>query len=464
MKFFYNLCLKGDDAGLDSDILSGVRKRYFADFQRIRDKITINSDADSILYDYGIEKGKPMSWQVLSQDKSVRQDVSAADEGRYYLCFYRDGSLYKRVLFSRLHTLLKAEYFDVPTGLPVVTLEPRKAQSGLCILYRAGADAQPIVLYPMQSIPDGRVRDRVMRDFENYTVSASTDEGIIRFLSEEQEKTLKVFVECMQKKLDAEQEVSYVGDSAPLSDKIKAKDFNVKRNLAGSLDISEAADFAYVREETEETGSDEADLVAQAAAAAIVEAIADAPAEALADAPAEEPSAPAVVAEQQDAPEQPVPMPAKSIMADGARYSYYGDLDAAGNRSGYGRTVTEEGRTAYEGYYFNDKRSGAGSYYYKDGSLCYTGEWVENVRHGVGVGVSSHDGSIHVGRWSLNKPEGSGVRLSADGEIRFVCRRLPDGTTVLTNYQPDGGIIIAKYDENGKKIAERSLAPDDLFR
>ena len=142
---------------------------------------------------------------------------------------------------------------------------------------------------------------------------------------------------------------------------------------------------------------------------------------------------------------------------------YFGELDENGNRSGYGRTVTDEGRTAYEGNYRSDKRSGVGSYFYKNGSLCYSGEWAQNARHGVGVGVSSADGSIHVGRWSFNKPEGTGVRLSADGSVRFVCKELSDGTTVLINFFPDDTVTAAKYDENGRKLEERSLPLNALF-
>ena len=486
MKFFYNFCLKADDEALDSDILAGVRKGYFSGFQRIKDKITINSDSDSVSYDYAIEWGKPMSWAVRSQDKTVLQDVAPAGDGKYYICSYRDAKLYKRILFSRLHTLLKVEYFDAATGLTTATLEPRKAKSGLCILYSTGDAAQPTVLYPMDENSDHRIRERVQRDFGNYTVSASTDDGIVRFLSDDQEKTLHVFIRCIQRELDAEQEISYVGEDTPLYDKISAKDFNVKRNLASSLDITKAAEFTFtpaadaalaVTPDGNSTEADaEAEAVAQAAAAAISMAIGAAPADdppkGKTDAPESDRSASSDMA----ASDEPIPassapyeaqsaaQPDKMIMADGAQYSYYGELDDHGNRSGYGRTVTENGRTAYEGAYLNDKRSGVGSYYYKDGSLCYTGEWVENVRHGVGVGVSSHDGSIHVGRWAYNKPEGNGVRLTSDGDIKFVCRQLPDGATILTNYLPDGSLIVAKYDAKGKKLAEKTISPEDLFK
>ena len=124
--------------------------------------------------------------------------------------------------------------------------------------------------------------------------------------------------------------------------------------------------------------------------------------------------------------------------------------------------MTDLGRTAYEGNYRNDKRSGKGAYFYKDGTLCYSGDWAENARHGVGVGISSRDGSMHIGRWKNNKPEGNGVRLSAEGDIRFVCKELSDGGTVLMNYLPDDTVLISKYDAQGKKIAEKTVSLTDF--
>ena len=46
-------------------------------------------------------------------------------------------------------------------------------------------------------------------------------------------------------------------------------------------------------------------------------------------------------------------------------------------RDGRGRTAMENGITAYEGNYKDDKRSGFGAYYFKSGNLCYVGAWCE---------------------------------------------------------------------------------------
>lgn len=443
IKYFYNFCVASlDDTDLRGDILSAVRRSYFDDFDKIRDRITVDSEGEFFSYDYCIEKDKPLKWTVKSSDGTVLQDISQSDSGRYYLCFYRDRMLFKRLLFSRLHTLLKAEYTD-ESGAVCCSVEPRKLNEGLCLLYKSRDIDEPLVLSDMPYIGDERIRARVDEEFTDYTVVASTNEGIVRYLSDEQRALFDSFVEKVQTELDSIVEESFVGDEAPLHDKINAKDFNIKRNLYGALDITQARDFgAPAEEEPEEEPEDTEEITATAEDT--------------------EETSPEVSDETEESEENDAAKPDKLIIADGAVYSYYGELDENGNRSGYGRTMTDLGRTAYEGTYLNDKRSGTGSYYYKDGALCYSGEWAENARHGVGIGVSARDGSIHIGKWKNNKPEGSGVRVSADGEIRFVCKELPDGSTVLMTYNDDNTVVISRYDADGAKTAEKTVSLTDF--
>lgn len=524
IQYFYNFCLKDiDHTDLDGDLLSGIRKSFFLNRERIKDKLTGNSEADPLFYDFLIESERPMKWTVKTSSGTTVQEVMLSDNGKYYIYFYEAQALYKRLLFSKHHTLLKCEYFDTATGVVRHTLEPRKAQNGLCILYTVKTSAQPIALFEEPYVRDDSVRNRLHDDFDHYTVIASTNEGLVRFLSEAQIVEFNALKEKYEYEAVQKREESFVDDT-PLLDKIKVNDFNVKRNLSTALDITLAMEFG-VHEEFEESPAeypavalrvdanenedvpqveyeDETILidgyvspvqtapeVAPAEPAAVEETTASPvaaeepivepapPVDDLQDVdsaetadtapePVSETEPPAVIpfnqVEAPQAEEKPVGMPDKQIMADGAVYNYYGDLDANGNRSGYGRTMTDLGRTAYEGHYYNDKRSGVGSYFYKNGALCYAGDWYENVRHGTGVGVSSRDGSIHVGNWKNNKPDGNGVRLTAQGDIKFVCKTLADGTTVLMHYMPDDTVVISKYDKFGMKLGDTTISLKDL--
>lgn len=512
IQYFYNFCLKDiDKTDLEGDLLTGIRKSFFQNRARIKDKLTSNSESEPLFYDFIIENEKPMKWTVKDASGATVQEVMLSDGGKYYIYYYAGKALYKRLLFSKYHTLLKAEYFDMVSGDVRYTLEPRKAQNGLCILYSVKSSAQPVPLFDAPEITNEKVRQRMRDEFTDYTVVASTDEGIVRFLSDAQLAAFHSLKEKIESQVDQEAEESFVGDETPLLDKIKANDFNVKRNLSTALDITLAMEFG-VHDELEESPAeyspslsmmtaqehtpapedeDETILVdgydqdeqavedlqrldgvpeptdenADENAAVPEKAETDTTEEAAAPvfAPQLVPFTRDTNKEQQNKPDESAAgQPDKRIIADGAEYSYYGELDEKGNRSGFGRTMTDLGRTAYEGHYLNDKRSGTGSYFYKDGTLCYSGDWLENVRYGTGVGVSSRDGSIHVGNWKNNKPDGNGVRLTAKGDIKFVCKTLSDDTTVLMHYLPDDTVVISKYDKFGMKLGDTTISLKDL--
>jgi Uncharacterized protein conserved in bacteria len=99
-------------------------------------------------------------------------------------------------------------------------------------------------------------------------------------------------------------------------------------------------------------------------------------------------------------------------------YLYFGKV-IDGLREGRGRTQMQNGGTAYEGGYRNDKRNGFGVYYYKSGKVCYVGGWKENRRDGAGVSYSSRDGSIFVGKWKDNIPTGIGTAFDAEGNLIY---------------------------------------------
>ena len=67
-----------------------------------------------------------------------------------------------------------------------------------------------------------------------------------------------------------------------------------------------------------------------------------------------------------------------------------------------------------------------------------------------------------MGHWLNNKPEGTGVRMTADGEIKFVCKKLSDGGTVLLHYSDDDTVLMSKYDNNGNKLSEKVVSLTDF--
>jgi antitoxin component YwqK of YwqJK toxin-antitoxin module len=130
-------------------------------------------------------------------------------------------------------------------------------------------------------------------------------------------------------------------------------------------------------------------------------------------------------------------------------YLYFGQI-IEGLRQGRGRTQMQNGATAYEGDYKNDKRDGFGTYYYKSGKICYVGEWKENHRDGVGVSFRAGDSTIHVGQWENDKPFGTGSIFDRDGNLRYA-GRIENGERQgagIAYHAEDGTVFVGKWHNN----------------
>ncbi len=138
------------------------------------------------------------------------------------------------------------------------------------------------------------------------------------------------------------------------------------------------------------------------------------------------------------------------IIKDGNNtYNYYGSVDENGNRNGYGRTESAQGKTAYEGEYKDDMRNGFGSFYYKDGSINYIGDWKNNLREGRGVGFRSSDSQVHVGKWRENMPEDIGVRFDKEGNFISLNKySMGNKDGIGITFDSNGNLIVSKWRNN----------------
>ncbi|MBQ4105360.1 MAG: hypothetical protein IJC86_03115 [Clostridia bacterium] len=153
------------------------------------------------------------------------------------------------------------------------------------------------------------------------------------------------------------------------------------------------------------------------------------------------------------------------IESNGAKYFYYGDVDENGKRNGHGKTLMENGNTAYDGDYKADMRHGIGSFYYKDGSLCYWGNWQNNLRNGFGVGVNSETGIVHTGSWKDNKPTGVGVRFDNNGKFMYIdsaCENVNGGIRI-TGFA-ENTFTVEFWDEKSLRTIKKEISVDDLLK
>lgn len=565
INYFYNIKLKDEKIDFYSDVLTNIRKDFYLSKQKQKGKITQNSDADYINYDFTLEKDKMLKWSV-SDNRSIISESRQKEDGKYSVNYYEDSGASKVLTFSKFHTLLRVDYYDTKISTsPHTSIEPRKNNDDLCLLISKKSTYASTVLYPMPEIDDEYILDKIDAEFTDYSAVASTNIGIVKFLSDNELSSFESFVEeaKKQKEIDFAPK-SYIDEKdAQLANILNPKDFNIKKNLSQAIDITMAEEFSfdiedvidnvvgdsynevpqeldfidfvescnssfastkgetpYKEEVVEEfdsfdlceeiisednkpetittelpddvslqddsvaendTQSDETETSEPVCEVSPMQAEIDALfseeasdvneaddifsaletsaevelplAEDDNDEKADVCDSCAEVVESFDVEQQEIPD--CIIESSSTRYLYFGELDEKGNRCGFGRTATDNGRTAYEGGYVDNKRDGLGAYYYKDGELCYYGEWKDNKRDGFGIGISSVDKSAHIGRFVNNKPDSFGVRVNRSGEVRFVKKALSDGNYVIVKFDNDK-IIITKYTENGDVISENT--------
>ncbi|MBQ2972034.1 MAG: hypothetical protein IJE16_05755 [Ruminococcus sp.] len=506
INYFYNIILKTDNCDLYSDVLTSVRKDYYLSHEKQKGKITQNSSSDTLYYEFSIEKDKGIKWRV-SDENTIISDSKNLENSKSCVNYYGDNGLYKVITFSKYHTLLQVDYFNMSkSATPFCTIEPRKSGNDLCLLLSSSTSGvQPSVLFAMPAVDDEYIQDKIDLEFDDYTAIASTNEGVVKFLSETQMESFEKFVDraTAMKLTDLAPEKFIDDEDAVLAQKLNPKDFNIKRNLSEIVDISEAQEFSFdnIVEELLDNLDEEAEFEAQKADVDFVSPISYEPVETVA-----EDSSEAVVKEvfeetveetteeaveetieeitEEELSEEPVVSdteeasveevldietiediesfelseevePDSVIKSGSAKYLYFGELDGASKRNGFGRTATEDGRTAYEGEYHDNKRNGIGAYYYKNSQLCYYGEWKNNKREGFGVGVSSVDNSIHVGNFKDNKPADGGARVNSNGEIEFVRKALSNGVVVELKFDGDK-VTVSKFNKKGELVSENT--------
>ncbi|MCR5653522.1 MAG: hypothetical protein K6F88_06945 [Ruminococcus sp.] len=409
---------KFDILDFTDDFLAGVRANFFnSNFEPQSDRCVQYIGENKYFFMYNIVKGQALSWKSNKNDE-LYQNAETVNSDTYRVNTYnKSGRIFKREYFNFEHIWIKSEYLFKVGDYPEYVLYPSVIDDNPVIvkIHNAFETNVKSYLYPKTEVPEDG----------DYSLLAYSDKGFVYFNSVPNDKFIS-------KTLIHDTSVSNLGGFD-----FDAVDFNLNRNLNTTFDISTAeylteengnpvyvetnAPFNEVKSEFDEKHDDE-DIK---------------------------------VFDNQDEE------PDITIESSGESYRYYGQLSESRKRDGYGRTVTSDGLTAYEGEYSDDKRDGFGAFYYKDGRINYVGNWIKNSRNGFGVGFRGSDGSVHIGKWSNNQPEGVGARFDKDGNFIFLGsyfdgKKQGKGITL----DDDGSFIVSEFKDD-KVIASYKI--DDLL-
>lgn len=410
---------KFDILDFNDNFFAGVRSNYFnsgCEAQTNRCVQYVNDIEYSFVY--SMQKDKQLSWKV-NRDKVVYQNAEFINENCYRVNTYnKNGFVFKRLYFNNSHKWVRAEYFSDDTKKPEYILYPSQVDEKDVIVKQHNTEDSIVesYLYPKTSMPEDG----------DYSLLAFTDRGFLYFNSVPNNKFIS-------KTVIKDNSVNNLGGF-----EFDSVDFNLNRNLNSTFDITKAeylsddngkpyyeiSNKIFHKENIDSKNTlDDEDIK-------IYENISE--------------------KDYSDV----------VIKSNGENYKYFGDVDENNKRSGYGRTVTPEGTTAYEGGYYNDRRNGFGTFYFKNGRVNYVGNWHDNLRNGFGVGFRGSDGSSHIGKWADNIPNGIGARFDKNGDFMFL-GEYRDGKKQGKGITINDGKFVVSVFENDEVVA--SYIIDDLI-
>ncbi len=470
-----------------NDALAGVRSNYFNSHNTEQNDVTeVCIDSDIYGLSYKMSINKPLLWKV-SRNNRPYQSVKKLSDGIYSVLYYEEnGIISKRVYFDGNHNWLRTEYFDKQNETKLTARLFPKNISGIIalVLERFANDSttDPITLFPSDNPKGKRCTaliysnvgmlwyDEVFcpEDLKYSTKAECTSSGfeftVQSFNSDDTAEMCDITKANYLDKRDipAENsphsvaEMEYADNNINYSaydkiEKILAEAHKSNKDLFGEIinhagNVFDEPDVEDISEENEENPE-------QSTVPILSET--DNSESFSCKISSDKVNTDASDNEQQDNSLKELfnkPVPIKS-----GKYYYYGSLSKSGERTGKGRTVSNEGITLYEGEYCEDKRQGFGVSYYKNGSINYFGNWADNARSGCGTGFRRSDGTLHTGNWINNTPQGYGARFASNGEfidLSSYQNGVKHGKSI--SFDENGNVIISIW-ENGVKISEKLI-------
>ncbi|MGN1138344.1 MAG: hypothetical protein ACI4RM_02770, partial [Ruminococcus sp.] len=344
-----------NDLDFATDFLSGVRSNFFNSGNKQQSDRTVQLiDGDEYSYVFNMADNSPLSWKIYKNNVLLQKAESQDENGYVVKCYDENNNVYQKIFFNNNHIWIKTEYFSNINNENSKSLIfiPKVVENEFVIerTVNKADDSTISYLYPKLEIPEDNI----------YYALAFTNKGFIYFNNVPNDMLVSK-IHILDNSLDNFGGFSFVEN-----------DFDPKRNFNVSFDITKAEFWDNKKinrdnesepkiEETEKTDNkndydDFEDIITiykkSQSSDKLIESF---------DSDNDEKIK---IAEEK---------PTSVIESVGETYNYFGTLDQNGNRSGYGRTVTAEGRTAYDGEYSEDKRNGFGSFYYKNGKINYVG-------------------------------------------------------------------------------------------
>ncbi|MDR0914896.1 MAG: hypothetical protein LBM65_07055 [Oscillospiraceae bacterium] len=463
--------LEFDNADNATDIFSHMRQALINAGTPQVNSFAHNYGGREYIYTFNITPGKPIFWDV-KQNRQIVQDSKILADGTYVINTYFKGFAYKHEYFSSDSLWLKTVYIlQNGTAKPdLCAIMPYVFEGEPVVLKYTNASPNPIIFKKCDEPQSNEASEILSKNCPPVNAVVFTGDGYLYFADEQKRSVFnqelrKIEAQTAQNKpQQEEQQPINDGFSLEFSDfnppQAAEQDFNIQNAdylqpepqvtpLAEpptqNADNTQSQTYNFYEEENldvpappqkpefsvtklragfERTQtpdiidySDDFEKSKQKRAAEQTKVQTQqnkAPATAE-DNPSSSDDNPFTAANLLSA------LPPDSVIASGnQKYYYYGSLNNANQRHGYGKTLMQGSKTAYDGSYKNDKRDGFGVFYYKNGEFCYAGDWKQNQKDGVGLCRRDSNGDLQLGKWQQDKPFGITTRVSKEGEIVYI--------------------------------------------
>ena len=401
----------------ESDILCSVRKKFFETRSPQKGRGNIKTAEGLHNYSYVMEAGVSLRYRMITKDgKQLARVFDTA--GGYFAetldYFHRP---VKRAYFNKIHKWLKTEFISLHDRTVKFSVFPsRDGNEPVIVLRENNTDT---VLYAFSSDEDREISRKLNKLTGTPRIFCSTSFGDFYFCTKENFAERKNALEEIQKPTyfstevyaswSAHDEHSQENNPSPETPETKTE---IPEQSNATQPPAEENNDIFISNQTKCVFSDNC----------------------------------------------PYENTGKQLIeANGKQYFYFGETNQ-NKRHGKGRTVMQNGKTAFEGFYKDDMRDGIGVHYYKSGKLCYVGNWTDNKRNGLGVAFSPDDNGAFIGKWNDNKSVNAGAFFDCKGNLLYLGNTengLKNGAGIT--YNPDDkAFFVGKY-ENGAFLEKGTL-------
>lgn len=228
------------------DILSKIRKNFFEHNKRQSDKIVQNFNDFTIKYTYNLEKNKPMKWVVQKNKKTIEESVIVSINSYEIRTYNDEGKQVSSIEFSNDHTI-KTVTFALDDETVVVSCGTNGDEP---VLYYRGQSLNAD-LHLLEINEDDKVLEILAERNPYITVTALTNRGVVYFGTDEEIRSVKREVE-RAKTIIADRNAPKVYNTPEDREtgfNFKDNDFNLKKNMNQTFDISKSEYFDFNEED-----------------------------------------------------------------------------------------------------------------------------------------------------------------------------------------------------------------------